>query len=80
MGISGDLSEEIPLSTIPVHTFYFRAVLRKRPDNFCNLDGSRGVFYFDVAVGFSTRELNKLDVLVSENEEHILKEWGEFHG
>ena len=30
--------------------------------------------------GFSTRELNKLDVLVSENEEHILKEWGEFYG
>lgn len=30
--------------------------------------------------GFSTRELNKLEGLVSENEELILREWREFHG
>ena len=30
--------------------------------------------------GFSTRDLNKLEGLVSENEKLILKEWREFHG
>lgn len=30
--------------------------------------------------GFSTRELNKLEGLVNENEEPILKEWREFYG
>ena len=29
--------------------------------------------------GFSTRDLNKLEGLVSENEELILKKWREFH-
>jgi len=30
--------------------------------------------------GFSTRDLNKLEGIVSANKKHIIKEWREFHG